>query len=73
MMLPEWNPQMARTEIPWRLLWAGAAAQINKVFSWRQDLSPLPSLTLGRNPKAISEMLILMSGEPGYFILGELA
>lgn len=67
MMLAEWNPQMAGTEIPWRLLWAGAAAQINKEFSWKQDLSPLPFLTLGKYPKAFTEMLILMSGVTGYF------
>lgn len=67
MMLAEWNSEMTGTEIPWRLLRAGAAAQINKEFSWKQDLSPFPFLTLGKYSKAFTEILILMSGETEYF------
>lgn len=65
MMLAEWNSQMAGTEIPWRLI--QAAAQINKEFSWKQDLSPFPFRALGKYSKAFTEMLILMSGETDYF------
>lgn len=71
-MLTEWNPQTAGTETPQRWILAGAAAQIKKVFSWKQDLSPLPFLTLGKYPKGFTKMLILMSGNPEYFTLGEL-
>lgn len=73
-MLAEWNPQTAGTKTLPRQTLAGAAARaakINKVFSWKQDLSLLPFLTLGKYPKGFTEMLILLSEKPEYFTLGE--
>lgn len=55
-MLTAWNLQTAGTQTLLRLTPA-QAAKINKVFSWKQDLSPLPFLMLGKYPKGLLKCL----------------